>query len=98
MSAPIPMRTAGTSGAAAPSASWSQPDTCEPTGPPSQPSQRTVARMSPTTTSPSPQSSGWWCARVFFVRFLTRAGERGLRVRAGAARFFLVAMGLLLLR
>ena len=32
------------------------------------------------------------------MRFRTRAGERGLRVRAGAARFFLVAMGLLLLR
>jgi hypothetical protein len=28
----------------------------------------------------------------------TRAGLRGLRVRAGAARFFLLAMGLLLLR
>jgi hypothetical protein len=27
----------------------------------------------------------------------TRAGERGFRGRAGAARFFLVAMGLLLL-
>ena len=46
---------------------------------------------------PSPQSSGWWCPRVFLVFLRTRAGLRGLRVRAGAVRFFLVAMGLLVL-
>ena len=88
----------GTSGAAAPRPSRSQPATCAPTGPPSKPSQTTVASTSPTATRPSPQSSGWWCPRVFLVLLRTRAGLRGLRVRAGAARFFLVAMGLLLLR
>ncbi len=81
-----------------PKASSSQPATCAPTGPPSQPSHNTVARTSPDATSPSPQSSGWWWPRVFLVLLRTRAGLRGLRVRAGAARFFRVAMGLLLLR
>ena len=53
------IRMAGTSGAAAPSPSSSHSETCEPTGPPSHPSQTTVARIRPATTSPSPQSSGW---------------------------------------
>ena len=44
---PIPISAAGTSGAAPPRPSSSQSETCEPTGPPSQPSHRTVARLKP---------------------------------------------------
>ena len=85
----------GTRGAAEPRPSRSQCETCDPTGPPSHPSQSTVARTRPTATRPRPQSRR--CPRVFFF-LRTRAGLRGLRGRAGAARFFLVAMGLLVLR
>ena len=58
ISPPIPRSASGTSGAAAPRPSRSQPATCAPTGPPSNPSQTTVASTRPTATSPSPQSSG----------------------------------------
>ena len=73
-----------------------------PTGPPSQPSQSTVARKRPTATIPSPHSSGWWCDRVFGAALLharrrarlrrpldwllPRGGHRGLTASAAGSR------------
>src|SRR5438093_12052093 len=52
------------------------------TGPPLKPNQRTAARKTPSPASPSPMSSGWWCAaraRGFFAvrRLFTRLGVFG---------------------